>query len=442
MNFTRLSSKYAQHRAFIVSSVILFVGNFVMNIMNYVYHLVVGRNVSPQVYGEAESLISLIAIVSVPAGTLLLVSAKYAAACKAEKSSKGTRELWIFLSKKVIYYGFPLLLFILILTPFIGDFLQIDNNIALAVMWISMFLSFFAAVNQGILKGWQEFSKYSWVGILSTFAKFIFGVLFIWLGFELYGIIGSIVLSSLVGYVATYVFLRKRVAKKSQQENEYVLKKSDLDSLRRYIFPVFAGNLAVTLLGNVDMVVAKSVLGAVEAGQYAALMIVSKIILYGSGIVSVVLFAMSAEKNHKGDSSKSMLFFSIFLVSVASFCAVLLYYFYPKFVLGLLFGGKYEEVSLYLVWFAIPMGLFAILNVIFTYLLSQHKTRISYALLALSTVFTGVLFFYATDIVSFLKVLIGAHGIALIVSCMFLFRKEKSDSQSLKTSVENLLPNN
>ncbi|HTX86682.1 MAG TPA: hypothetical protein VMC41_01275, partial [Candidatus Nanoarchaeia archaeon] len=106
--------------AFARNSLILFGGSFIANLLNYLFHLAIGRIVSPEIYGQTESLISLIAIISVPAATLGLVATKFAAAGKAENNPSSSAGLMKYLNRQIFIFGLPIFLLALALTPLVG----------------------------------------------------------------------------------------------------------------------------------------------------------------------------------------------------------------------------------------------------------------------------------------------------------------------------------
>ena len=129
MNLQKLKAKFSEHSMFVKNSAILFAGSLTASLLNYVFHLVIGRQVSVAVYGQAESLISLIAIISVPAATLTMVATKYGAACKADGNKNGSHEILAYLNKKVLKFGLPIFLAAVMLTPVIGKFLHVENTL-------------------------------------------------------------------------------------------------------------------------------------------------------------------------------------------------------------------------------------------------------------------------------------------------------------------------
>ena len=178
MSLQDLRIKFSSYSTFAKNSTVLFVGTMIASVLNYVFHVVIGRFVSVETYGEAEALISIINIVSVPAMTLAMVATKYAASCSADGDAKGSYEILRYLNKKVFQYSLPIFLLAVAAIPFVGGFLNIDNSTALVLLWIAMLLSFFSAITSGILRGWQKFKDISSSNVWGAAIKLIFGIFF------------------------------------------------------------------------------------------------------------------------------------------------------------------------------------------------------------------------------------------------------------------------
>lgn len=380
--------------------------------------------VSPQIYGEVESLNALIIIIAVPAAALTMLATKYSAHAKAENDPHQTFRLMSFLNKKVFLYIFPVFIVALFLTPLVANFLKIESNFAIILFWILMFLSFIGAVNGGIMNGWQKFKDASWIGILGTTVKLISVIIFIQIGLSLNGIIGSFVLGSLIPYLATFYALRF-IFKRKKDTNKNTETKIDFKSMKAYILPVLFGNLALNMLGNIDMVLAKHNLAPDLAGQYGALTIVSKIIFFGTGIVATVLFSMAAERNHQQRDSSKLFTYAALLVLGLSLFATFIYFLAPKFILSILFGGKYSSISSYLVWFAVLVTLFSLVNLVAQYLLSIHETKFVYLFLAIAIFASTAVLFAGSSISAILWIMITAQFVALICGLFFLKKQPK-----------------
>lgn len=411
-----------KNNAFAKNSLILFVGTMLASVLNYAFHLIVGRMVDVEVYGEVQSLTSLINIISVPAMTITMIATKYSAGFKADNDAFGCKKVMEYMSRKVTKFGLPVLIVAFAITPFLSDFLNIRGNFPLILIWLLMLSSFYLAINNGVLAGWQKFDSVSWVGFLGAFLKLFAGILLVKIGFGLNGVIGSFVIGMLASYVASIIMLRFIVSAKIDHEKG-VFEEMDFGSIKQYAMPAFFGNLAINILGNIDMVMAKHNLDSIEAGQYGALTIVSKIIFFATGVIATVLFSMSAEDSHKKNDSMKIFANAAYLMMFVSLVSIAVYFVIPNFILGMLFGDKYSDVSHYLGWFAILVTLFSFVNLIFQYLLSIHKTKVVYEFLVVSVFLSVAVLFFGKDFYDILLIASVSQIIAIFVGFRYLFEK-------------------
>jgi O-antigen/teichoic acid export membrane protein len=413
---------FIKNNVFARNSAILFSGAIAGSLLNYFFHLAVGRMVSVEIYGEAESLISLITIIAVPAATLGLVATKFAAAGLAENNPASSRGLLKYLNRQVFIYGLPIFLLTLALTPLAANFLKIQGSFPLVMIWAMMFLSFFSAINGGILNGWQKFIPASVNGVIGTAVKLICGLVLVKLGFALNGIIGSFLIAGVVSYFVSISMLKflKTAPDKIKDGRP---SKMNFQSVKNYVLPVFLGSLAINLLGNIDMVFAKHNLNSLLAGQYGALNITSKVIFFVVGILASVLFAMAAEHSHKKTDSAPILKNALSLTLI--FCAgsIIFYFIFPRFVLSVFFGRKYLAVAFYLGWFAINASLFSLANLILQYLLSIHQTKIARVFLAISILAGIFILLLGQSIFAILIIISLANLAGVLIGAVFLYRK-------------------
>jgi len=415
-----------KNNTFARNSLILFTGSMAANVINYFFHLVIGRMVSVQVYGEFESLASFFTIISVPAMTLTMVATKYSAITKAEDNGESSHQLFSLFNKKILKYGTPLFIISIFFTPYFRDFFKLESGLPLVLIWLVMFFSFFSAATSGIMNGWQKFKEVSWVGIISSLAKLLAAVVFIKWGFELNGIVGSLLLSGIVSYAVSVIILRF-IFQKSGRKEKVKEERIDTGKMKKYILPVFVGTLVINILGNIDMVLAKHNLDAISAGYYGALTIVSKIIFFATSVIATVLFAMASEEYHKKNNSLKTLKYALGLLFAVCGGAILFYFLFPQFIMGMLFGSKYQEGIHYLSWFAILVSLFSAANLIIQYLLSMHQTKIMYLFLALTLAGVLLLFFLGTSIFAILIIMIMLELLVAGVGGIHLFLNGKKE---------------
>lgn len=396
------------------------------NVLNYIFHLAIGRLVSVETYGEVQSITALINIIIVPAATLTMVAAKYAACSKADDNKKESLEIFKYLNKKVFIYGLPIFIVAVIFSPYVGNFLNIRNDFALFLMWLMMFGSFFTNINVGILNGWQKFKSSSWVSAFGALVKLIAGVVLVKIGFDLNGVMGSLALGAVASYIASIYTLKFLLTDKNEKKDQAqeCISGINFNSIKGYAMPAFIGSLAINILGNADMIMAKHNLEAEVAGQYGALTIVSKIIYFGTGVLATVLFSMSAEDNHKKQNPIMLLRNASILMFLLTGFATMAYFIFPEIILGMLFGSKYFAVSHFLGWFAVLVSLFSFSNLLFLYLISIHRTKIVYYLLGVSVFFSMLILFYGKSIYAIITLMSSAQIFAIVGALISLYDKK------------------
>jgi len=413
---------------FLQNSLVLFAGTMLANILNYVFHFAMGRMVEPAVYGEMESIVSLLTIVTVPGTAIALIATRYAATAKARNDIDLSINLFRKLNKKIFLYGFPFFLLALLTTPWVAQFLKVEHEMAIVFLWTMMFLSFFGSVATGMLNGWQKFFWVGGVNVVSSFTKLFSATLLVFLGFAVDGIVGAFLLSSLIGYGVS-LWVLGRMKKKHEQDvpkKALVQEEGEKTSFRAYALPVLFASLAIALLGNIDMVLAKYHLDPDQAGSYGALFIVSKTIFFFAGILTAVMFSMSAEeheKNGKKENHQSSVFRKSFtLISIFCFLSVVFFVLFPKFVLGVFFGETYLHASSYLGWFALASALYTLVHFLSQYLLSIGRTGIAWAMLFVALLEIPILFFLGEDIMSIIVFVIIFQSITLLLGGAFIWK--------------------
>lgn len=408
---------------FLRNSTILFIGTMAVNVLNYVFHLVVGRMVSPSAYGEIESLVSLFAIISVPAGTLTLIAMKYAADMKATENFEGTAELSKYLMLKVFVYGAPLFLVALLFTPLVKSFLHIEESLPVVLLWAVMFFSFLSAATSGILTGWQKFSNTSVVGVLSTCLKLLSALFFLKLGFSVSGVVGSYVLATLFVYLANLWLLKKFFQRNNSLERSTTT--FSFSDIKSYIAPAFFGTLSLAILGNVDMIFAKHHLEASLSGGYGALSIAAKTIFFVTGVLTTVLFTMSAEESRQGKHDSKIFHLAVWLTVLVVIGSTLVFSLFPEFIVSILFGEKYLAISHSLGWFALAAGIYSLANLFLQYLLSLRETRITLYFLALAGFEILILFYFVETFYAIIGVTIVTQMVAVLLGLWFVLKKKK-----------------
>ncbi|MFC1721665.1 oligosaccharide flippase family protein [Patescibacteria group bacterium] len=403
------------------NSVIFIGGSLIASIFGYLFHLAMGRMLAPADYAIIASLLAVLTIISVPAGTIQTVATRYTAQYKAKGDEASLKGLRVSLARKLGVLGIIITVGFMVLSPWVSDFLNIGSVWPVIVISLVFLFAILAPIYRGILQGSQRFVALSSSLIAEAGLKFAAGIGLVWIGLQVGGAIGAIVIGSAAGLLVAWFFAR--------QDGTVVPKKVDLKGMLKYALPVIIVLLSAALLYNIDVILVKHYFSGEEAGLYAALSQLGKIIVFGTMAVAGVMFPMVAEKFERKEDYRPILWKSIGIVGGLSAIAVVIYFLAPQFVIGLLYGENYLAVAWLLGYVAVFMALYSVLNVLVQFFLSIKIYGFIYPLVVGMIAQIVLVVMYHTslfEVIMIMNVSIAATTVALFVYYGFLSKKLKA----------------
>ena len=370
-------------------SVIVFAGSMIANVFSYVYHLLMGRFLGPSGYGELSSLLSLLYIFTVPLLVGQTVIIKYISGFKAHGEIGQSKSLFLRVTKWCIVcslIGIPL---VVAVAPWVTTFLHLSSNSSWFMMYTLLVFSLLIAVAPSILQGYQWFIWYSALTAGAVCIKVMLSIPFV--QWWVFGVLSSATLSSAFLYVL-YIFPFIPILKAKSTPSQ--LTKQDTFA---FTVPTFLTILGVTSFYSTDIILVRHYFNTNEAGLYAALAILGKIIFYASSSVSLVLFPVLSEQTAKGRRPKKLITAGILGVLAVSTVLTLVYFLFPATVIGLLFGQAYKDAGTLLGMFGVFLTIYSVGNVISMASLAIGKTSVwVYAIVCAFLQICSIILFHRT----------------------------------------------
>lgn len=408
---------FIKHPLF-AGSAVMIVGSNLSNAFAYLYHLVVGRLLGPAAYGELAAVLSLYGIIATSFGFLGLVIVKFVSASDEEEIPK----IFSWFTKKSFIFGLILALGVVLATPAISKFLFIkpETIFLLAPIFIFAVLGF---VYRSFLQGLLRFKEVVIASNLDIIGRLVLGVLFIHLGFSVFGAVLGLVLSAFVSFSLLRYYLREyRLTKENGNFNR-------TKEMFIYSIPIFVASAAGFSMLSTDLLLVKHFLPAFDAGIYAALSTLGKIIFYGAAPVSSVMFPMISKRHARGHGFRKIFLLSLFLTTVISVGVLFIYWLLPEFSINFLYGKRFLSAAPYLVWFGGFMAIYSLSSLILNFYLSKKQTRVViFVVIAAIGQALGIWFFHET-ILTVIKVSIASASF-LLVSLLIYFGYEAYKSRS------------
>lgn len=395
-------------------SVVYALGTTVGNFGNYLYQVLMGRYLGPSEYGILAVLFSLLYIVTVPANTVLTVAVKYISTFKARNHWHKVGVWWQGFSRGLILIGALLFVVSALVSPFLASFFKISNISPLILTGGVFVLIFILTLNRGVLQGLQSFNALSFNFSLEAVLKVTLAVGLIIVGFGVNGAVIAVLLAMAISYAFTFRPLKGVLAR--DREAEAI----DWSEVVRLAIPVFMAFLFLTMMYNIDMLLAKHFFDPSEAGLYAGLSLMGKVIFFATWAVAGVMLPMVAEAKEVGKEHADLFWQTFAIVLLVSTAIVVWYYLLPELTLGFMLGADFVPAAPYLASFGLVMLLLALNNVFLFYFLALHKNTFLVPLGIVALLEGPLIWFFHSSISQIIQILL-ILNLALIVGLFATF---------------------
>ncbi len=252
----------------IAGSAVLVVGSMAANVVNLIYQVGMGKILEPADYGILLSLYSILYILSIVPTSSSVSIVKFISSAKNEKERSG---IYHSVKKLVFRVATVGTLFVVLFSPFIAKFLNINDVFSVVLTAGVFFFLLTTLVNQSSLQGILKFMGVVLPNFVSAFAKLILGVIFIFLGLSVRGAMLAVV----IGAGFAYLLSVKMIDGHFQKESKTNL---NLDKFIKYSGPVLLQAFAFTSLFTLDVILVKHFFSPYEAGIYATVSTLGKIV--------------------------------------------------------------------------------------------------------------------------------------------------------------------
>ncbi len=349
------------------NSFIIFVGATIGSVFSYLFNMMMGRMLGPELYGDFSALLSLLIIVSAGGTAVITVSMKYSSDLYAKKNIGAIFKLFKYFTKYLLYAGALIFIVGLLLINPIADFLSISNKYAIIIVLASMVVGLIIMVNKGILQGVQNFKALSTIAIIEMVLRLAIGLLLVYVGFALYGAVLALVVATFLTYLWSFKYLSNLFKGGKTPNKSFRFNKNEILG---YSWPTLVTAVLLTLLLNVDILLVKHYFNPYDAGLYAAVSTVAKIIFYLTGPVVGVMFPMISEKKAKKEKHYNIFLFSLLATLILGLIVLSIYAVAPGSVIKLLYGAGYVGLYSLLVEVGLVMLLYALINLMANYFMA------------------------------------------------------------------------
>ena len=297
----------------ITGTFLILIGSIAANVFAFLLNLFLARNLSYSDYGIYASLLSVITLASIPAGsistTLVRFSTDYHTKNQIDKLQSFYKKSFKFLS----LFSILIIFIFIIISPLIKDFLHLDNIYYVFVAGVCVAVGYIQIVNMGFLQGLMRFGFISFASVFSGIIKLVIGIIFVLLGFRASSCLWAIVFMGLGTFLISFVPLRFLFSKNNNSEIHIPTKE-----IMRYALPAFMVLFFMTSFTSTDIILVKHFFNSHDAGFYAGLSLVGRVIFYFTAPISGVMFPLLIRRHNLGRSFSKLFYLALLLVLIPS----------------------------------------------------------------------------------------------------------------------------
>ena len=398
-------SKKSSSNSLIKSGIIILIASAIFNITNFFYHFLSARMLGPAEYSIVASLFSIAYLIAIISTTIQNTATKFTADFNAKKETDKIACFFRRGTNKLLIFSVPALILYLILSPFIAQFLKI-SVIPVLILSPLIILSILVPLNRGILQGLQKFKSLGANIVIEGAVKLISAFILIYIGLKASGAIAAVSIALAVAFILTFPSLNLKKSKKTAIK---------LESKEIYKFTIisFIALFLMTMIYSIDVFLVKHFFSADNAGQYAVLSLLGKIVFFGATAIGLVMFpkisGLKAEKDRKAIFRKSMLF--TFLIS---FVIVAVYFLFSNLIINIIFGSQYADIIPILGFFGIFMLFFSLAYICVLNKLATGKKRFIWNILAAVILEIILISIFHSSIEQIVTILISLNALLLI----------------------------
>lgn len=396
-------------------SFIVFCGSFLANFFNYLFHLLTGRLMGPENYAIIASLISLFYVINFPSTIINTIVVRKVASLSVKNDLASVKMVFKYLLKRVFYLDLLILLFFFVFRFQIANFLKIRDSFLVFLLGLTFSFSLLSVVGLATMQGLLKFKSFSFLTSFISFLRDLATIMAIFLSFGVLGVMWGMVGTAFISFLLSIFLLRFIFRAKNIYKKFY---------FRTYfsMIWVIAALLGTSLMINSDVMLVKHFFPSYEAGLYAALSTMGKVIFFASSSVGIVLLPLATKKNEAGLSAKKELITSQVLVGLLSLILILIYFLFPRIVVNLFYGPKYFAISPYLGLIGIYFLFYNLSYLLANFYISLHQKKILLFPLFFACLQISLIFLFHRSFYQVLKVMIFTSSLLFLTFSVYSWR--------------------
>jgi O-antigen/teichoic acid export membrane protein len=400
------------------------------NVLNYLYHMLCSRILGVTAYGGLATLVAGYSIINALATVINLTTVKLAAELHAADDRTQLDALLSAMTKMCWSIAAAIFVIFAVFSHIIAAYIHIDQ----VTLMIAIFAACAAIVvpsSRGILQGVQDYNGLSIATSIESIARLAGGIGLAMLGYGTGGAMGGFAIGSLLSLIYSGVATSRHVTSTKPRAT------LQLDTRRIIITSggVTLATLALTLLGFIDVILAKHFFSPVDAGLYGVLSLTGKIIMFSVSFIPTILLPKAVQKAAKGESARNILLSAAGATLALSSISLFVFYTVPQLLIRVLAGTAFLAASPNVFPYGVATTLLAATTLVTTYLIGMHRFAFVPRLMAVAIAEILAICAFHSSITQVVTVVVLANAVGLVIAILSAIPTRKAQ-ETLITQAE------
>ncbi len=301
-------------------------------LLNYLYYPIMIRYLSIEdfaIFGSIMSLLNLSWIILT--GLILFINTEISKNIWNNTELKRISK-WALIIFSLLWVALTGLFYLF--SPLLANYLKITNLYYFYLVWCVLFFSCIWAVSTSIMRGKKLYGLIAFQQVLAPMLKLWIWALLAFLGYKIYAAIFWVLFSGILVSIAFTLYLAIQSGF-LKYKVDFPLLLQDFYKQKKEILHYFFTSLFFALLMNIDILLAKNIFDATQAGIYAALSVLGKFLIFLLLSIETVYFSQIMEYP-RNNVPKHLIRNPLILITLTVFFALIGNIIFGKFILQLL----------------------------------------------------------------------------------------------------------
>jgi O-antigen/teichoic acid export membrane protein len=369
-----------EQRLILGGSLIMLAGSVTVAVLNFAFNVAVARTLGPANFGHISAAVTLLMLASAITLSFQLVGAKFIA-----RNGSGAGKLAVFrsLQQRAWLAGIAIGGGLALASPWLAAALRMPSPWLLVLMGVAIAVYVPVGVRRGYFHGECQFPRLAGNFVVEAAVRLLAALILVLVGWGVFGAVGAIVLSVVAAYLLPPVRLPSNTGAGE------LIPPSMLEGTQAIAF--FVGKV---IINNIDVLLVKHFFPPAEAGIYAAVALVGRVLAIMSWQVVSAMFPVSAA-NTKDD--RRVLIYPMLMVLGLTAAFILGALAFSTQVIGGIFGTSFAAGIGLMPIYAATAGAYTLAVVLMTYEMSRKVASASWIQLAFSAlVVLAIALFHAS----------------------------------------------